>query len=50
MSSELQRRVGVSKLPNVAVPDDVRRVDSHEPCFFCGVRAGLPCRHRSLAA
>ena len=32
------------------VPDDVKRVDEHEPCFFCGTRAGLPCKHRKLAA
>ncbi len=34
----------------VQVPDDVQRVTEHTPCTFCGVRAGLPCRHRRLAA
>lgn len=32
------------------VPDDIERVSEHEPCWFCGVRAGLPCRHRRIAA
>jgi hypothetical protein len=32
------------------VPQDVERVTEHEPCFYCGVRAGLPCRHRRWAA
>jgi hypothetical protein len=34
----------------VTVPDNVERVDEHTPCFKCGVRAGLPCRHRRMAA
>jgi hypothetical protein len=35
---------------NVTVPEDIERVTEHEPCFYCGVRAGLPCRHRRWAA
>jgi hypothetical protein len=31
------------------VPEDIQRVTEHEPCFMCGVRAGLPCRHRRAA-
>jgi hypothetical protein len=34
----------------VIVPDNVERVSEHTPCFLCGVRAGLPCRHRRIAA
>jgi hypothetical protein len=34
----------------VIVPDDVERISEHEPCFYCGTRAGLPCRHRRWAA
>jgi len=34
----------------VIVPADVERRTVHEPCFYCGVRADLPCRHRRWAA
>lgn len=27
------------------VPDDIKRLTVHEPCFFCGEAKGL-CRHR----
>jgi hypothetical protein len=32
---------------SVFVPANVERRDEHEPCFLCGTRAGLPCRHRA---
>jgi hypothetical protein len=35
---------------NVEVPANIERVEDHTPCFYCGTRAGLPCRHRSIAA
>ena len=28
------------------IPDDVERREEHAPCFKCGVRADIPCRHR----
>jgi hypothetical protein len=28
------------------VPDDVERRDESAPCFLCGVRADVACRHR----
>lgn len=31
------------------VPENVQRVTEHEPCFMCGTRAGLECRHRRAA-
>jgi hypothetical protein len=31
---------------NVTAPEDVERRDAHEPCFKCGVRADVPCKHR----
>jgi hypothetical protein len=34
----------------VVVPANIERVEDHTPCFYCGTRAGLPCRHRSIAA
>ena len=28
------------------IPADIERVECSEPCFLCGVRADVPCRHR----
>lgn len=37
--------------PRANVPDDIVRYDDDgTPCFMCGVRAGVPCRHRGAAA
>ena len=31
---------------NIIVPEDVERREEHAPCFKCGVRADIACRHR----
>ena len=33
--------------PIVQVPDDIERLEHHEPCFLCGSARG--CRHRMAA-
>lgn len=53
-AAEYQRRWATTLNRNegqrIIVPEDVMRLDDHEPCFFCGTRAGLPCKHRRWAA
>ena len=43
-------RILPTKEERVERLNHVQRVEYHEPCFRCGVRAGIPCKHRSMAA
>ena len=38
----------VQRVTKVDIPADVIRLTRPpEPCFYCGVRADVPCKHRS---
>ena len=35
---------------SVQVPPDIQRVEDHWPCSYCGVRPGIPCKHKRWTA